>query len=93
MAKIIEITDQFDGWIAFSADRLVAARTSLAPEYQSLKVISEHTGISVAQLSYYFNGKTVPNLINLKKLCLYLQVPADFLLGLKIKDHGEIKSL
>lgn len=93
MDKIIEIYDISEGFWVFSAERLKTARESLSPEYRSLKIMSEHTGISIAQLSNYLNGKTEPNLMNLKKLCLYLQVPADFLLGLKVKNIGQIEKL
>lgn len=91
MDKVIEIYDISEGFWVFSVERLRTARESLAPEYRSLKVMSEHTGISKSQLSYYFNGKTEPSLMNLKKLCIYLQVPADFLLGLKVKNIGQIE--
>ena len=46
--------------------------------------MAELTGMTEAQLSMYFSGKQMPNLKNLKKLALYLQVPADYLLGLRI---------
>lgn len=84
--KIIEIVDEFDGWQVINADRLQAARKSLPKQYQKLATIQELTGIDSAQLSQYFSGKATPNLKNLKKLCLYLQIPADFVLGLKVHE-------
>jgi transcriptional regulator with XRE-family HTH domain len=86
MLKSIRIIDVFDGWKSFCADRLTVARNTLPEESRPLKKISEVTGISIPQLSNYFRGREIPHLKNFKKLCLYLQVPADFLLGLKIEE-------
>lgn len=83
MTKIIDITD---GWHVLLVDRLNIARERLGEEYRSLTIMSKMLGVQEAQLCNYFNGKTAPNLKNLKKLCLYLQVPADYLLGLKIEE-------
>lgn len=84
---IVHIADEFKGWKVICVDRLTTARLTLAEEYRSLKKMAELTGIPQPQLSLYFSGKQVPNLKNLKKLVLYLQVPADYLLGLRITEE------
>ena len=80
----VKIEDEFAGWKVICTSRMSAARETLAEEYRSLKKMAELTGMTEAQLSMYFSGKRMPNLKNLKKLALYLQVPADYLLGLKV---------
>jgi transcriptional regulator with XRE-family HTH domain len=82
----MKISDLFDGWCVISVDRLNLARERLGKEYQSFVVMSKILDINESQLCNYFKGKTMPNLKNLKKLCLYLQVPADYLMGLKIEE-------
>ncbi len=81
----VVIVDIFDGWKVLCEDRLNAARERLPKEYRTFKKMSELTKISIPQLNKYFKGREVPNLKNLKKICLYLQVPSDFLLGLKVE--------
>ena len=93
MTEIIEIVDIFDGWKVFCAERLKAAKETLPKEYQTLSKINAITGISIPQLSKYFNGREVPHLKNLKKLCIYFNVPADFLLGLKIQKIEKIQKI
>lgn len=83
--KQVTIVDILDGYTVLCAERLRAARNSLPQELQSLTKIHEITGISIPQLSNYFAGKDIPHLKNFKKLCLYLQVPADYLLGLRVE--------
>lgn len=79
-----EIYDEFDGWKILCSDRLNEARKRLPKEFQSLAKMGKLVDISTTQLSGYFTGKSIPNLKNLKKICIYLQIPADYLLGLKI---------
>lgn len=81
---VIKIQDEFKGWKIICTDRMNTARVTLAKEYRTLRKMSELTGITQVQLSRYFSGKAIPNLKNLKKLSLYLQVPADYLLGLRV---------
>ena len=81
---LVKIEDEFAGWKVLCTDRMKVARETLAEEYRPLKKMAELTGMTEAQLSMYFSGKQMPNLKNLKKLALYLQVPADYLLGLRI---------
>lgn len=85
--SVIKIEDEFKGWKIICTDRMRVSKDTLAKEYRSLKKMSELTGIPQGQLSLYFSGKVEPSLKNLKKLVLYLQVPADYLLGLKITEE------
>jgi len=81
---LIKIEDEFGGWKVICTDRMRIARETLAEEYRPFKKMAKLTGMTEAQLSMYFSGRKMPNLKNLKKLALYLQVPADYLLGLKV---------
>ena len=84
---VIKIEDEFKGWKVICTDRMQVAKATLAKEYRSLKKMSELTGIPQSHLSLYFSGKVEPSLKNLKKLVLYLQVPADYLLGLRVTEE------
>lgn len=44
--------------------------------------VAEKCGITQRKLSYIENGATEPNLDDLKALCLYYGVSADYILGL-----------
>jgi len=80
------ITDEYDGWLVIDVQKLKDAITKLPPEYRKFKIIQKITGIGRKQFDDYLSGKRYPNLTNLKKLCLYAQISADELLGLKKTD-------
>lgn len=80
------IIDEYDGWLVIDVQKLKDAIAKLPPEYRKFKVIQKMTGIGRKQFDDYLSGKRCPNLINLKKLCIYSQISADDLLGLKKSD-------
>ena len=45
--------------------------------------LAEKSGIVAAQISHYETGRHVPNLTNLKRLCIALEVSADWMLEFK----------
>ena len=48
----------------------------------SQKTVGEKCGISQRKLSFIENGKTEPNLDDLRALCRFYNVSADYILGL-----------
>lgn len=85
------IIDIFQGWLVIDPDRLAEAIKNLPPERRTYKAIKEGTGINPQQLSEYIKGNRHPNLLNFKRLCLYVGISADELLGLKTESFPEIK--
>jgi transcriptional regulator with XRE-family HTH domain len=80
--------DRFLGWLVLSHDKLKEAIGKLPPQMRTYQAIHEATGIGPQQLSEYVSGKRLPSLINLKRLCLYVGISADELLGIeKIEDE------
>jgi len=84
-----EVIDRFDGWLVIDTDMLQKAIKNLPPHLRKFKTIKNATGLSPHQLTDYVQGKRYPNLKNFKRLCLYMQVSADELLGLKITPNND----
>lgn len=84
MARIV---DKFDGWLVLDYEKLRATIRALPPQYRTYTAIKKATGIGPQQLSEYTKGKRFPNLLNFKRLCLYIGISADELLGLKSADE------
>lgn len=80
----ITITDKFDGWLVIDHEALKAAFAKLPPHYRKYKTIRKELKIGPQQISDYLEGRRSPNLLNFKKLCLYVQISADELLGLTL---------
>ena len=71
-------------------DRLRAVR--LQAGKQQVQVAWE-SGIPVSQISHYESGTREPNLINLRRLCLALDVSADLLLGLHLALENRMEMM
>ena len=82
--KMIKIKDRFDGWLIFNHEELKEAIANLPPQMRTYQAIKKATGIGPQQLSEYMTGKRLPSLINFKRLCIYVGLSADALLGLDI---------
>ncbi len=78
------IVDKFDGWLVIDHEALKAAFQKLPPHYRKYKTIRKELKIGPQQISDYLAGRRYPNLLNFKKLCLYVQISADELLGLSL---------
>ena len=76
------IVDHFDGWLVIDHELLKAAFQKLPPHYRKYKTIRKELKIGPQQMSDYLEGRRYPSLLNFKKLCLYIQISADKLLGL-----------
>jgi len=76
------IIDRFDMWLVIDHEALKEAFQKLPPHWRKYKVIRKELGINPQQLADYLEGRRHPNLLNFKKLCLYIQISADELLGL-----------
>jgi len=81
------ITDRFDGWLVIDYVALKVAFAKLPPHYRKYKTIRKELKIGPQQLSDYLEGRRYPSLLNFKKLCLYVQISADELLGLSIVEN------
>lgn len=79
------IRDRFDGWLVVDHELLKAAFAKLSPYWRKYKTIRKELQINPQQLSDFLEGRRYPSLLNFKKLCLYLQISADELLGLEEK--------
>lgn len=82
------ISDKFDGWLVVDHELLKAAFTKLPPHWRKYKTIRKELQINPQQLSDYLEGRRHPNLLNFKKLCLYLQISANELLGLEETEEN-----
>ena len=80
------IIDDYDGWIVISVDKLSEALQKMPPHYRKYDTICKTTGLGKQQVADYLKGRRHPNLLNFKKLCIYFQVSADDLLGLKYSE-------
>ena len=76
------IEDRFQGWLVIDHEALKAAFAKLPPYYRKYKTVREKLRMGPQQISDYLAGRRYPNLLNFKKLCLYVQISADDLLGL-----------
>lgn len=77
------ITDKFDGWLVIDSALLKETIKKLPPHLRTYKAIKKSIGMGSQTLSDILEGRRYPNLLNFKKLCLYAQISADELLGLK----------
>lgn len=84
------IEDRFQGWLVIDYERLKVAFTKLSPHYRKYKTIRKELKINPQQLTDYLEGKRYPSLLNFKKLCLYVQISADELLGLSSIEEPSI---
>jgi predicted metallopeptidase len=81
VAKIIR--DRFGGWLVINHELLKEAFHKLPLYDRKYKTIRRELQLNPQQLSDYLEGRRHPNLLNFKKLCLYLQISANELLGLE----------
>lgn len=79
---LLMIRDEFDGWFVIHHELLKAAFAKLPPSARKFKTIREKLQINPQQMRDFLDGKRSPSLLNFKKLCLYIQISADTLLGL-----------
>ena len=77
------IIDHFDGWLVIDHELLKAAFAKLSPHCRKYKTIRKELQINPQQLLDFLEGRRYPSLLNFKKLCLYVQISADELLGLE----------
>ena len=82
------ISDKFDGWLVIDHELLKAAFAKLPTYWRKYKTIRKELQINPQQLSDYLEGRRHPNLLNFKKLCLYLQISANELLGLEETEEN-----
>lgn len=83
-----KVTDTFDGWLVINHEKLKEAIEQLPPHMRTYQAIKKVTGIGPQQLSEYINGKRLPSLLNFKRLCIYVGVSADELLGLVVTKEN-----
>ena len=76
------IEDRFQGWLVINHELLKAAFAKLPPHRRKYKAIRKELQINPQQLTDFLEGRRYPSLLNFKKLCLYVQISADELLGL-----------
>lgn len=77
------IKDKFDGWKIINNELLRERREQMKPPFHKKKVMAEKLHIDPNLIKKYEDGTKYPSLSTLKKLCLYLQISADVLLGLE----------
>ena len=83
------VVDRYDGWMVIDVALLKEAVQKLPPHYRKYETMSSETGLGKQQIADYLHGRRHPNLLNFKKLCLYVQISADKLLGLEITEEDE----
>lgn len=88
----MKIVDKFDGWKVFDNELLKERRMQMRPPYQKKKIMAKILDIDLNLIKSYEDLKRFPSLSTFKKLCLYLQVSADELLGIEIVKDSDIKS-
>ncbi len=82
------IIDRFDGWLVIDHEALKEAFQKLPPHCRKYKIIRKELKINPQQLADYLEGRRHPNLLNFKKLCIYVQISADELLGLSSTEKS-----
>lgn len=75
--------DKFDGWLVINGDMLKEQREKMKFPFSQKKRMAKYLGIDRKVIKDYEDGKSFPSLATFKKLCLYLQISADVLLGLE----------
>lgn len=89
MSKFRRLIDRFDGWKVLDGRLLKRLRSPSPQKKIPLKKVARDLGKSLCQLSAYENEKSIPTLKTLKEICLYYQVSADLLLGLRWIDEED----
>lgn len=82
------IVDRFDGWLVIDHEALKTAFAKLPPHYRKYKTVRKELQINPQQLADFLEGRRYPSLLNFKKLCLYVQISADELLGLSSAEKS-----
>lgn len=81
-----KVFDKFDGWKVIDNELLQERRKQMKPPFDTKKRMAKELGIDPNLIREYEKGIRFPSMSTFKKLCLYLQLSADELLGLKIVD-------
>lgn len=85
----MKIVDKFDGWKILDNELLKDRRMQMRPPYhtkaQMAKILNKDSNL----LREYESLQKIPSLSTFKKLCLYLQISSDVLLGLEVVDDKE----
>jgi len=77
------IKDKFDGWKLFDNELLKERRMQMKPPFHKKKVMGKNLNTDPNLIKKYEDGTKIPSLSTFKKLCLYLQLSANKLLGLE----------
>lgn len=86
----MKIIDKFDGWKIFDNELLKERRMQMRSPYSKKKTMAKILDIDLNLIKSYEDLKRFPSLSTFKKLCLYLQISADELLGIEVvKDSNE----
>lgn len=80
------IRDKFDGWKIIDNELLKERRMQMKPPFHKKKVMAERLRMDPNFIKKYEDLEKLPSLSTFKKLCLYLQLSADELLGLEKID-------
>jgi len=84
------IKDKFDGWKVLDNEKLKERRQQMKPPYNIKRRMAKELGIDPNLLKKYEELQIFPSLDTFKKLCLFLQLSADELLGLEIIDDDSV---
>jgi DNA-binding XRE family transcriptional regulator len=76
------IKDKFDGWKVIDNELLKERRKQMIKPFNTKKKMAQEIKIHRNRIKQYEDLKKYPSLKTFKKLCLYLQLSADDLLGL-----------
>ena len=87
MSKFQKLIDRFDGWKVLDGKLLQKLRVPTPQKKIALKTVSKVLKKSVGQISQYENETSLPSLETFKKICLYYQIDANVLLGLRWVDE------
>ena len=80
------LIDKFDGWKVFDGQLLKKLRKPSPSKKIPLKEVSKVLKRSVVQLSAYEREASLPSLETFKAICLFYQIDANVLLGLRWVD-------
>jgi len=75
--------DKFDAWMVIDCDLLRERREQMKPPFNIKRKMAEVLDIDENLIKAYEDGAKYPSLKTFKKLCLYLQLSSDELLGLE----------
>lgn len=83
----MKMTKKLDGYDGIFAKRF---RTLMGKNKIKQAAIAKELNVSRQAVSTYMDGSVLPNMQNLQKICMFFNVPSDYLMGFTISTSSNI---